>query len=324
MTKCLGCGIKLSTDKENIGYTNNITSQICNRCFNIKNYNKYIKIEKPVELKSILKEIEASKDLTLFVCDVFTISKKVKEMLEHLNNNVILCITKMDLVSDLITEEKVLNYIEKQNIKCLDKIVISSKTNYNLDELLEKINTHKKSNNIYLVGFTNTGKSTLINKIVKNYTSNEEKLTTSTLPSTTLDKVSVKINDELTLIDTPGIVFSNIIDTLENNEIKKIVPKSKIKPQIYQIKTEQTIMVEDFLALEVSDTNSVVFYAANNLKYKRYYKKYEGSLIPHKINVSDNTEILINGFGTIKIKKKTTILLYLREKEEIDTRIALL
>jgi len=324
MTKCIGCGATLSTNKETIGFTNNIESKMCNRCFNIKNYNKYAKIEKPIELNSILKEMKESKDIIVFVCDIFTISKKVKEMIDFLNNNIILCITKMDLVNNIVTEEKVLNYIDKLNIKCIDKIVVSSKNNYNLDELFTKINKFKTSQNVYLAGFTNTGKSTLINKIVKNYTLNEGCLTTSTLPSTTLDIVNVKINDELTLIDTPGIVFSNIIDLLEDAEIKKIVPKTKIKPQIYQIKVKQTIMVENFLALTVEPNNSVVFYASQALTYIRYYKEYEGELVPHKIDVDDNTELIVNGFGTIKIKKKAQILLYLRAKEEIDTRKALL
>lgn len=324
MTKCIGCGVSLSLNKDDIGFTNNIESNLCNRCFNIKNYNKYLKIEKPIELKAILKEMKESKDIIVFVCDIFTISKKVKEMIDFLNNNVILCITKMDLVNNLITEEKVLNYIDKLNIKCLEKIVISSKNNYNLDELFEIINNYKVSKNVYLAGFTNTGKSTLINKIVRNYTNNEGTLTTSMLPSTTLDVVNVKINDDLNLIDTPGIVFSNIIDVLNDEEIKKIVPKTKIKPQIYQIKTNQTILVEDFLALTIGANNSVVFYASSALKYNRIYKEYSGDLVPHKLKLNNNSEIIINGFGTIKIKNNCEVTLYLREKEEIDIREALL
>lgn len=324
MTKCIGCGAVLSLEKSDIGFTNNIDSKLCNRCFNIKNYNRYLKIEQPIELKSILKEMKESKDIIVFVCDIFTLSKKVKEMIDFLNNNVILCVTKMDLVKNVITEEKVLNYIDKLNIKCLDKIIVSSKNNYNLDELFEKINYHKVSKNVYLAGFTNTGKSTLINKIVKNYTNDEGTLTTSTLPSTTLDIVTVKINEDLNLIDTPGIVFSNIIDTLTDEEIKKIVPKTQIKPQIYQVKTNQTILVEDFLALNIKQNNSVVFYASSALKYNRIYKDYDGHLVPHKLNIPDNTEIIINGFGTIKIKKKSELFLYIREKEELDIREALL
>ena len=223
-----------------------------------------------------------------------------------------------DLVD--IDESKILNYL---NINTLGTIVISSKNNYNLDNLMELIEENKKSNNVYLVGYTNAGKSTLINKIIKNYSNNNYELTTSVLPSTTLNFVKVNVNDNLTLIDTPGIIVSNIIDYLDEEEIKKVIPKKKIKPQIYQIKTEQTIMVDNFLGIKIKPYNTVVFYGADGLKYTRYYNDIETSLKIKKIKVSDNSELIVNGFGIIKIKKQTEVQLYLQGNIDIEIRKAL-
>ena len=73
----------------------------------------------------------------------------------------------------------------------------------------------------------------MINKIIYNYSSNETKITTSLLPNTTVDLIKVKINDSLTLIDTPGILDDgNIINYLDKKEIKKLLPKKEIKPII--------------------------------------------------------------------------------------------
>ena len=42
MNRCLGCGIPIQTKaKDQIGYTTNLTSQICERCFRLKNYGEY-------------------------------------------------------------------------------------------------------------------------------------------------------------------------------------------------------------------------------------------------------------------------------------------
>lgn len=316
--KCIGCGAELTLEKGKLGYTKDIESDLCMRCFNIKNYNKYEKVDHLEEINTIIKEVKASNDIVIFVVDVFNLSNKIKEIVDYLNNNVILCITKYDLVD--IDESKILNYL---NINTLDTIVISSKNNYNLDNLMELIEENKKSNNVYLVGYTNAGKSTLINKIIKNYSNNNYELTTSVLPSTTLNFVKVNVNDNLTLIDTPGIIVSNIIDYLDEEEIKKVIPKKKIKPQIYQIKTEQTIMVDNFLGIKIKPYNTVVFYGADGLKYTRYYNDIETSLKIKKIKVSDNSELIVNGFGIIKIKKQTEVQLYLQGNIDIEIRKAL-
>ena len=316
--KCIGCGAELTLEKGKLGYTKDIESDLCMRCFNIKNYNKYEKVDHLEEINTIIKEVKASNDIVIFVVDVFNLSNKIKEIVDYLNNNVILCITKYDLVD--IDESKILNYL---NINTLGTIVISSKNNYNLDNLMELIEENKKSNNVYLVGYTNAGKSTLINKIIKNYSNNNYELTTSVLPSTTLNFVKVNVNDYLTLIDTPGIIVSNIIDYLDEEEIKKVIPKKKIKPQIYQIKTEQTIMVDNFLGIKIKPYNTVVFYGADGLKYIRYYNDIETSLKIKKIKVSDNSELIVNGFGIIKIKKQTEVQLYLQGNIDIEIRKAL-
>lgn len=319
MTKtCKGCGVELTLDKNKLGYTNNLESDLCMRCFNIKNYNKYEKVNHLEDINKIIKEVRETNDIILFVTDIFNINNQLKDIINYLNNNVILCITKYDLID--IDENKILNYLD---IDCIDKLVISSKNNYNLDNLMEIINKNKKSNKVYLVGYTNAGKSTLINKIIKNYSTSDYNLTTSVLPSTTLNFIKVNIDENLTLIDTPGIIVSNIIDYLDEEEIKKVIPKKKIKPQIYQIKTEQTIMVNNFLGLKIKPYNTVVFYASDTLKYMRYYKDIQTNLKIKKIKVPSNSELIINGFGIIKIKKQSEITLYLIENIDIEIRKAL-
>ena len=52
---------------------------------------------------------------------------------------------------------------------------------------------------------TNSGKSTLINKLIKNYTDKQLEVTTSLYPSTTLNKIEINL-DNLKIIDTPGLL----------------------------------------------------------------------------------------------------------------------
>lgn len=67
---------------------------------------------------------------------------------------------------------------------------------------------------------TNSGKSTLINKLIKNYTDKQLEVTTSLYPSTTLNKIEINL-DNLKIIDTPGLLNEgSILNNLSLKEIK--------------------------------------------------------------------------------------------------------
>jgi small GTP-binding protein len=97
--------------------------------------------------------------------------------------------------------------------------------------LIGKIKEYKTDNNVYVVGYTNAGKSTLINKLLYNYSDTLPTITTSLLPSTTLNSIEIKLDDKLTLIDTPGLLEENTIDNfIDVSMLKKVTPKKAIKP----------------------------------------------------------------------------------------------
>ena len=171
--KCSGCGaIFQSLDSNLEGYIKeeNITkSDICERCFRIKNYGDYKFINKNnIDFINILKNINLTNDLVVLVIDLFSINKDIVNITKYLKNDILLVFTKKDILPLKVSDEKLLAYNEKLKIKCIDSIVISSNKNYSFDSLIDKINMHKKSNNVYVVGYTNAGKSTMINKLIYN------------------------------------------------------------------------------------------------------------------------------------------------------------
>lgn len=303
MNKCLGCGITLQDkDKEKIGYVVNIDDKLCQRCFQIKNYNKYKMIIKDNDdFDKILSELQNKNDLILLVVDLFMPSD-ISKFKNIINNNVVLVLTKRDLLPSY--DQKLLDYF-KGNY--LDRIIISSQKNYNIDELYQMINKYKKSDIVYVVGYTNSGKSTLINKLIYNYTNEKSFITTSSLPATTLENINIKLND-LVLIDTPGIVNKkSIINFLEPKTIKKVIPSKKINPKVYQIKTNQSFIIEDFLQLIAQEIN-LIFYFSNDVILKRRYNDKE--LIKGKqyeFLVDKNQDIVIEGLGFIKCSNKGKI-----------------
>ncbi len=321
MNKCTGCGVELqNNDKTKLGYTTNIEKSLCERCFRIENYGEYKKVTKDNnEYINILKEINKTKDLVVLVLDIFNLTENINVIKENINNDILLVITKRDILPKSVHDEKLIEYIKNYNLKIKDQVVISSYKNYNFDELYEKINNYKKSKNVYVIGFTNAGKSTMINKLIYNYSDNDTKITTSIMPSTTLNPIEINLNENLTIIDTPGLLCEkSFYDILEGKELKKIIPKKEIKPISYQIKEKQYIVIDKYAVIEAENINIVIF-MSNSLNIKRLYKKPETKLKERNIKI-DNNDLVISGLGFIKCIGKTNIKIYTYDEISVTTR----
>lgn len=306
MNKCNGCGTIIEDSK-----------LLCNRCFRIRNYNEYTKVDMNNEdYINILKSIPKN-SLKLLVVDLFDLNDLTK-LNDYIDNNIILVLTKRDLLPKSVYEEKLLNYDYKINVK--DKIIISSNKNYQLDNLIDMIKEQKQ---VYLIGFTNAGKSTLINKLLYNYFDSDIKITTSPLPSTTLDILEIKLPN-FTIYDTPGILdLGNITNYIKPKELKKIIPNKEIKPITYQIKNKQSIILDEFAIIETENTNITLF-VSNNLSVKRIYKEINSSLSKHIINANKEEDIVIQGLGFIKVSKASKFIIYTIDNVNVYKRKSLI
>lgn len=81
----------------------------------------------------------------------------------------------------------------KQGLRPIDVALTSASKGYEIDNLLELIDKYRKGRDVYVVGVTNVGKSTLINRIIKQQTGISELITTSRFPGTTLDKIEIPL-----------------------------------------------------------------------------------------------------------------------------------
>lgn len=321
--KCLGCGVILqSVDETKDGYVIG-EHEICERCHRIKNYGEYkVSIKNNDNFINILDEINKTKSLVVLVIDLFDLKEDYEVFVNHIKNPILLVMTKRDLLPKSYKDSKLLEYI---NLKCIDKVIVSSKKNYNFDLLISKIRKYQTDKNVYVVGYTNDGKSTLINKLIYNYSNTLPVITTSNFPSTTLNNIEIKLDDKLVIVDTPGLLDEG---NMENrlDLIKTIVPKKEIKPLTYQINVDQTFLINDLVRMDIKKNNFITLYINNNLKINRFYKdtNYLDTLEKHIIEVDDNSDIVISGLGFIKIKKKSKIIIYTLKGVKVFARKALI
>ncbi len=324
---CSGCGVLMQDDNIlGLGFTTNLENDMCMRCFRLKNYGEYESVSSSlVDYQGIIDGINKTNDLVLYVVDVLNLPNDLQDVREMITNDCILVLNKRDLLPLSIKEEKILEYMNNLNLGYDDIVIVSSEKNTNMDLLLNKINRLKKSNNVYVIGYTNAGKSSLINKFIKNYGDGDTKLTIAPLPSTTLDRIIIPINDELTLIDTPGIIDKdNIINFVDSKMYKKLNSKKEIKPKTYQLSKNESLLIGDLFRIDYveGDRNSLTFYIPNEIKIRRCRFKSNNlkNLYIRNLEVDYYHDVVIHGLGFIKIVAACKVNIYINKDVLVYTR----
>lgn len=316
MNKCLGCGINLQNQNPtNLGYTSDLEKNFCQRCFKLKNYGKYTNVSLNNEdYLKIINSIPVT-NLVLYITDILNLSITNLDKFKK----VILVVTKKDLLPKSIKDKTIINYLKDKYPNIIDIIIISSIKNYNLDKLYNKIDKYFSNKPIYLIGNTNSGKSTLINKLIDNYsTQNNNKITTSIYPSTTLNTLEIDLG-KIKLIDTPGLIDdNNITNYLTPEELKKITPKKEIKPKTCQLKPGQgSLIIDKYVRIDyqTSITNSFVIYANNylDIRFSSLHQEIPQNFIKKNYVLSQHQDIVLPGLGFIKFVKPIKITIYCPE-----------
>lgn len=302
--KCTGCGILLQNINSNsLGYTDNLDNNLCQRCFRLKNYGEYQNVNlNNNDFQKIINSIPQDA-LVVYLTSVLSIN------LKYLNkfNNPFIILTKKDLLPKSIKDQKLINYVKSHYDNYLDIEVVSAVKNYNLDNIISKIKKYGKGKEIYFIGMTNSGKSTLINSLIRNYTEKNIEITTSLYPSTTLNKLNVKFED-FEIIDTPGLLSEcSIINSLNLMEIKKITPKKEIKPRSYQLKENAVLLIENIVRIDTSSADNITIFLANNLKITKLYNNNNQFEKKYKLHVPKDSDVVIEDLCFIKFQKECDI-----------------
>ena len=282
---CFGCGAELQNDNpEKTGYIPKFLEQnqqyLCQRCFRLQHYG--INKEDTTFTKDytkIIKQARRERALIVYVVDLFAFECSIVHSLinQIKNTRVVVVASKRDVIPSSVSDEKLISFLKKRfkelGVDPLDIIISSAVKNYNIVEIKEKCNKLRKVRNVYLFGASSVGKSSLVNAFFKVYSNQTtQMISTSPYPGTTLDVIKVPVYDDTYIFDTPGIALdTSIYSHIDRKLIKYITPNKEIKPKVYQLQKNQSLMIENIIKFDFanSDKTNVTLFLSNYLTITR-------------------------------------------------------
>ncbi|QKY69519.1 ribosome biogenesis GTPase YqeH [Lentibacillus sp. CBA3610] len=291
---CQGCGVSIqTTDPDRAGYTPKAAAEketvLCQRCFRLKHYNDIQDVSMTDDdFLKMISQIRDQEGLVVHLVDIFDVDGTMIESLPRIvgNKKVILAANKMDLLPKSTNHNKLTKWLrtaaKEAGISVEAVYLISSVKGHGMSGLTEAIEEYRNGKDVYIVGMTNVGKSTFINKLIQKTTGTKDAITTSYFPGTTLGFIEIPLDDDTALIDTPGIVNrKQMAHYVSDHDLKLITPKKEIKPRVYQLNNQQTLYFGGLARLDFvkGERQSFVCYFSNELAIHRTKLKNADNLL---------------------------------------------
>ena len=328
---CTGCGVKIQTEKpEELGYAPASSLEkevvVCQRCFRLKNYNEIQDVSlTDDDFLKILNELGSKDALIVKIVDIFDFNGSWLPGIQRFagKNPVLLIGNKADLVPKSVKQRKLIDWMKKESrelgLNPIDVSLVSAVKGYNIREAAAAIDEYRNGKDVYIVGCTNVGKSTFINRIIKEVTGEGDVITTSHFPGTTLDMIEIPLEDGKAIVDTPGIInHHQMAHYVDKRDLKFITPKKEIKPKVYQLNEQQTLFFGGLARFDYisGGRRSFSCYVPNEISIHRtkldkadeLYKNHAGELLtpPRREQMDEFPELVCHEF-TIKEAKTDVV-----------------
>jgi len=310
--KCLGCGAELTNNPNEVGYTKDLSMDYCVACFRLKHYKDSKEHNHPKVIPTINKD-----SLVLVISSVLYLDLLFTYPIERYGENIkiVYIINQLDLLPPQTNYNYLYERVKKEanlyHQEYEDIILMSATHKEDIEKLKNYLLTYKNVKDVYLLGVQNSGKTTILNAL----TDSEEALV-DVKAGLTQDTITKQFK-HFNIHDLPGLYQNNYIHSIMTyNEYRKLIPTKEIKPIIYNLKDNDSLVINDIFCLYLIKGNGSVVSYFNNLEIKKINyqrvlihlsKGYEYTKQIFKLENDKKYQITIADIGLIHLNGPKTI-----------------
>ncbi|KAG2175383.1 hypothetical protein INT43_001030 [Umbelopsis isabellina] len=289
------------------------TRKLCSRCHSLTHHKTSATSNSKEFLRSTLQHSSLSflktknNALIVAVFDIGDIPFSMEPLVKHLTSNpthrIMLVANKVDIlpkkalnhqqrIRDWIVQQAKKNDIPTSSI--VDVNLVSAVKGWGIKSLLRSIQDHRNSSDdVYVLGCTNVGKSALVNAFLKQGAAKKEdvsdyakqhtarvrrdfQVTTSNIPGTTIGSIKIPlrvvgihnetqnannrfVTKDHYMVDTPGVVDENqLVHMVPADQLKKWELRKELKPVTYRLDVGKSLLLKPFMRLDLINSSRPV------------------------------------------------------------------
>lgn len=289
--RCYNCGAVLQSKKKNekgylpdelfAAYEGDGRVLYCQRCFDIMKGINTGALEQNIDKATakILDDAVATDAYIVWVVDLFTfngtlnpdIVAKIKKL------KVAVIGTHRDLFSSLIKDETLTRFIDERyqevGVKPDSITILGNEDDVDIKGLMDKFNKARQAHDVYIIGSKSSGKTSLINRLLKYYVNKTKwPIKTENYRGTNVKVMSIPLSNSSFIYELPGFSLStSVVGKVEKEVQKIIVPRRRIETHYRTLMKGDALAIGSLAYFEfcVGKPTAVKFYCAEGVEIKK-------------------------------------------------------
>lgn len=305
--RCYNCGAVLqSDDPSKEGYVKKETLEnasqnflFCDKCFEQERYHSQSN-EPSInpEFLTMLNEAKKKNALIVYVINLFSFEASFSSALNELiqGMNILVVGNKFDLLPEGCDEELTKEYVAHRfravglTISKDNVILANAFDDETARTIIQQIYELKNGKDVYLIGPSNAGKTTLISSFLRVYNNlSTGNIVTQEYPGTSLRVMQIPLSSKSSMYDTPGIDINNsILYNLDKTTLNNIYLTEAVEDREITFAAGQAVYFGGMAFIEMvkGKKTTLTCYFHNKIQLKKVdAKKVENKfvqLVTHK------------------------------------------